>query len=119
VAAYDTLVTATFRASAMENSTNPSRVRRGVEAELAARETFDAAVRSLSAPSSAKRDAVTVESDDRLIESDLRGLSATAKGITNRDPLDFYLAVDALAGELGVESTTWPPVTPAGPTAGD
>ncbi|MGD0054032.1 MAG: hypothetical protein ABSC34_01155 [Acidimicrobiales bacterium] len=119
VAAYDALVAATFEAAIKENSSNRASQMRGVAEELAAREAFDTAVRTISVPTGARRVATEVVTRDRLIEADLRGLNADSKGITNGDPLNFYLAVDALAKQLGVATKSWPPVTPAGPTAGD
>jgi hypothetical protein len=119
VTAYDALVAAAFKASSLENSPNVLTKRKGIREELSARERFDLAVRSLHIPTSATRDALKVETSDHLLETDLRHLELEGKGIVNGDPLNFYLAVAALANYLGVESTTWPPATPAGPTAGD
>ena|ERR1017187_6691270 len=119
VAAYDALVTATFKASVMDNSPNVLTKRKGIDEELAARERFDTKMRLLPIPSSAKHDVLKVMASDHLIEVDLRHLEVKGKGIVNRDPLNFYIAVAALAKYLSVETTTWPPVTPSGPTAGD
>ena len=119
VATYDALVVATFKAAIMENSPNTLTRRNGVFAELGARKKFDSMLRSLTIPSSAQHDVLKVVTSDLRIELDLRELHAPARGIVNGDPLNFYLAVAALAKDLGVETTTWPPVTPAGPTAGD
>ena len=92
---------------------------KGLGAELAARKRFDEVLRSLPIPTSAGHDILRVETTDHLIEVDLRHLEVEGKGIVNSDPLHFYLAVASLAKYLGVESTTWPPASPAGPTAGD
>ncbi|MGC1419449.1 MAG: hypothetical protein WA786_04940 [Acidimicrobiales bacterium] len=119
VAAYDTLVAAAFTASNMENSPNVLTRMKGLGAELAARKRFDEVLRSLPIPTSAGHDILRVETTDHLIEVDLRHLEVEGKGIVNSDPLHFYLAVASLAKYLGVESTTWPPASPAGPTAGD
>jgi len=119
VAAYDALVTAAFKAAIKENSPNVRTERKGIGAELAARERFDAVTRSLPIPSSAEHHVLKVLASDHLIEVDLGHLESKGKGIVNGDPLNFYNAVAALAKYLGVETKTWPPVTPAGPTAGD
>jgi hypothetical protein len=119
VAAYDALVTAAFKAAVMENSPNVRTKRKGIGAELVARERFDAVLRSLPIPSSAKHHVWSVVASDHLIEVDLKDLESKGKGIVNGDPLNFYIAVAALAKDLSVETKTWPPVTPAGPTAGD
>ncbi len=119
VAAYDALATTAFKAAVMENSPNALIKRKGIGAELAARRRFDATTRSLPIPSSAKHHVLEVVASDHLIEVDLGHLESKGKGIVNGDPLSFYVAVAALAKYLGVETKTWPPVTPAGPTAGD
>jgi hypothetical protein len=119
VAAYDALATAAFKAAVMENSPNVRTKRKGIGAELVDREKFDAVMRSLPIPSSAKHQVWNVVASDHLIEVDLEHLESKGKGIVNGDPLNFYIAVVALAKDLSVETKTWPPVTPAGPTAGD
>ncbi len=119
VAAYDALVAAAFKASYMEDSPNVQTRKKGIDAELTARMRFDEALRSLPIPASAEHNVLRVEKTDHLIEFDLRHLEVEGKGIVNSDPLHFYLAVASLAKYLGVESTTWPPESPAGPTAGD
>ena len=119
VAAYDALATVAFKAAIMENSPNALIKRKGIGAELAARGRFDEVTRSLPIPSSAKHHVLKVVASDHRIEVDLGHLESKGKGIVNADPLNFYIAVAALAKYLGVETKTWPPVTPAGPTAGD
>lgn len=119
VAAYDTLVAAAFKASIKENSPNAITRRKGIGAELDARERFDSKVRAMPLATSAVNKMLKVVASDHLIEVDLGHLEAKGKGIVNGDPLHFYIAVAALAKYLGVETKTWPPVTPAGPTAGD
>jgi hypothetical protein len=119
VVAYDSLVAAAFKAAVMENSPNVRTKRKGIGSELAARERFDAVTRSLPISLSAKHHVLKVVASDHRIEVDLGHLESKGKGIVNGDPLNFYIAVAALAKYLGVETKTWPPVTPAGPTAGD
>ena len=119
VTVYDSLVVATLKAAVKENSLSVPVERQGVVAEFTSRRAFDAKMLSLPFPSSVRREVSKIVKWDRRIEMDLRALNAKVKGIVNSDPLNFYLAVAALAKDLGVKTRTWPPVAPAGPTAGD